>query len=328
MHRETKTITGQALANLRRAIYTEMGLKSPKDSSSSYFEQKVIEACEDLGFGDSRKCDEWMMSGKLDRKSIEVLASHLTVGETYFFRDRKALEVLRRSVLASLIQMRRNSSRTLRLWSAGCSTGEEPYTLAMMLMGMLPDWQKWHITILATDININFLAKAARGCYGEWSFRETPSAIRERFFRKTSDGKYEIHSRVRDMVNFSYLNLATDAYPSVLNNTNAMDLILCRNVLMYFEKDRAREVINKFHRSLLDGGYLLVSPVESSNRHFPQFKPVLFDGVTIYRLEMKSTVQTASPAKPPIAAKVNRSIPGTIEKVTKNSLDKSRHLSV
>ncbi len=282
MTRDNANGRARAFAVLKRAISAETGLRFPDESQSS-FEQKISEACADFGFRESAECLRWLTARSLSKKDIEILASHLTVGETYFFRDPKSLEVMQRRILPALIERRRNVSKSLRFWSAGCCTGEEPYTLAMLVMTMMPDWESWNITILATDINTRFLSKAAQGRYSEWSFRETPEVMRRRFFKKIDAATYEIDPRVRNLVSFSYLNLAEDLYPSVLNNTHAMDLILCRNVLMYFEKPRAGQVIEKLHRSLVDGGYLMVSAVEASNRSFEQFQPVVFDGLTVYR---------------------------------------------
>ncbi len=205
------------------------------------------------------------------RSQIEILASHLTVGETYFFRDKRLFKTLEESILSELIQLRRNSGRYLRIWSAGCSSGEEPYSIAILLSKMIPDIGDWGITILATDINTRFLQKAADGVYGNWSFRDIEPGIKEGFFNQKEDGRFEVLSRIREMVTFSYLNLVEDAYPSLVNNTNALDIIFCRNVLMYFVPELAGKVVRNLHRSLVDGGFLIVSPTESSIPIFSQF---------------------------------------------------------
>jgi chemotaxis protein methyltransferase CheR len=219
----------------------------------------------------------------LTHTQIEVLASHLTVGETYFFREKKSLEALEDHILPELLRARRGAERRLRIWSAGCCTGEEPYSVAMLLDRLIPDAKAWNVTILATDINPRFLRKAAEGVYGEWSFRDTPGWIRERFFKALRGGRFELDPHVRRRVTFSHLNLADDVYPSLLNNTNAMDVILCRNVLMYFTAERARQVAANFHRSLVDGGWLIVSPTETANAQFSPFSAVQFPGAVLYR---------------------------------------------
>src|SRR5258708_136443 len=138
---------------------------------------------------------------------------------------------------------------------------------------MLSDLKDWNVSILATDINPLFLRKAREGVYREWSFRDTDPSIRSRYFTRPSEGCFEVLPEIKAMVTFAYLNLARDHYPSLLNGTNAFDFILCRNVLMYFTPERAREVAGGLHRSLLDGGWLIVSPSETSHILFADFTP-------------------------------------------------------
>ena len=153
----------------------------------------------------------------------------------------------------------------------------------MLLDRLLPSREQWNTTILATDINPQFLRKAEEGVYGEWSFRDAPGWIKERYFEKGRQGRYAIHPRIKSMVTFSYLNLADDAYPSLSNNTNAMDLIFCRNVLMYFTAELAEKVAGNLQRSLVDGGWLAVSPAETLSRSFSGFSPVHFHDAMFYR---------------------------------------------
>ena len=114
-----------------------------------------------------------------------------------------------------------------------------------------------------------FLEKAAEGLYSEWSFRDTPDWIKERYFKRKKNGLFEISPHIRKRVTFSYLNLAEDVYPSLTNGRNAMDVIFCRNVLMYFSPEGVRRIGQNFHRSLVNGGWLIVSPVEMSNDFIP-----------------------------------------------------------
>ena len=239
----------------------------------------------EFGFRDMESCVRWLLSAPLTRNQIEILASHLTVGETYFFRDKKCFQILEEHILPELIQSQRGKERSLRIWSAGCSTGEEAYSIAILLSRMVTDMKYWNITILATDINPRFLGKAAEGVYTEWSFRDVPPRIRERYFTKRRDGCFEILTDIKKVVTFSYHNLVEDAYPSLLNNTNAMDIIFCRNVLMYFSAERAEEVIRNLRHCLVDGGWLIVSPVEASHLLLSQFRAVSFEGATFYKKE-------------------------------------------
>jgi len=247
-------------------------------------------AAGEFGMPDAEACMQWLLSTPLDRQRIETLACHLTVGETYFFRDPKTLDALQMHILPALIQSRRQHGQTLRIWSAGCSTGEEAYSLAILVQRMIPDFKQWRITILGTDINPRALTKAESGSYGEWSFRNAPDWLKNGYFRATHHGRYEIIASVREMVTFSYLNLSENTYPSLMNNTNAMDIIFCRNVLMYFEPALATQVLQRHSLSLADGGWLVTSPTEASQAMPGTMEIVNFPGAILYH---KNTPGTA-----------------------------------
>ena len=166
---------------------------------------------------------------------------------------------------------------------------DRPYSIAMLLDRLVPKTGAWRTTLLATDINPAFLRKAAEGEYSEWSFRTTPGWIRERYFQPQREGRFKLDKRICKQVTFSYLNLADDSYPSLTNNTNAMDVIFCRNVLMYFSAERARTVIDNFYRALVDGGWLIVSPAETSSALFSRFTTVEFDGAILYRKDASAS---------------------------------------
>jgi chemotaxis protein methyltransferase CheR len=214
------------------------------------------------------------------------IASRLTVGETYFFRDRACFDALEQHVLPALVAARRSEGLLrLRLWSAGCATGEEPYSLAILLDRLLPDRSRWGLTLLATDINRDALDVAERGRYREWSFRETPPWIRDRYFRAGRGETWELDARIRGMVTLAPLNLADDGYPSIITNTGAMDLILCRNVLMYFGPAAQREAVGRLQRALVTGGWLVLSPVEASPELLRPLLPVHFPASVFHRKE-------------------------------------------
>ena len=270
------------LSRLADFLDAQMGLHFPKERWRD-LERGVAAAARESGYAEAQPFVHWLLSAPLTRTQIEHLASYLTVGETYFFREKRSLDILEQQILPELLQARAQAERQLRVWSAGCCSGEEPYSIAMLLDQLIPEIETWNLTILATDINPKFLRKAARGVYGAWSFRDTPAWLRERYFTKRQDGRFEIQPRIRRMVSFSYLNLAEDAYPSLMNGTNAMDVVLCRNVLMYFAQERARKVVDKLHRSLVDGGWLITSPAETSTMQFSAFTTVEFPGAFLYR---------------------------------------------
>lgn len=290
------TLSSPLLSQLSEFVATQTGLHFPQERWGD-LERGIAAAAPDFNFSDRESCARWLLSAPLTRHMNEVLASHLSVGETYFFREKQNLEILGEHILPLLLQSRRQHGRRLRVWSAGCSTGEEAYTIAILLDRLIPDLKDWNITILATDFNPIFLRKAAQGVYGEWSFRDAPVWLRECYFNKSSNGRFEILPRIRKMVTFSYLNFAEDLYPSLSNNTGAMDVIFCRNVLMYFTAQRAKQVAGNFYRALVDGGWLIVSPVEASNTLLSSFTPIGFPGAVLYRkmVNAESAMQNLKP---------------------------------
>src|SRR5262245_56174698 len=235
-------------------------------------------AITELGFSDVSKGAEWLLSASLTTTEFDVLASHLTIGETYFFREPGTFEVLAEEILPALINERRGGSRSLRIWSAACCTGEEPYSIAILLKELIDDLSDWNVTILATDLNSRFLKKAIAASYRDWSFRETPTGTRNRYFKEGVAGDYVLIPEVRELVTFAQFNLVEDALPSLVTGTNAVDLILCRNVLMYFSPAQTRKVISNLYRALVNGGWLIVSPSETSQALFRRFLTVNFPG--------------------------------------------------
>ncbi len=226
---------------------------------------------------------------KLSRQSTtdplwQQLIRVATIGETYFFRDRSQIDVLWHSILPQLIQERqRTGYQTLRIWSAGCSTGEEPYSLAMMLRDLIPDYKAWDIRILATDLNNSHLERAQRGLYRTWSFRsETPPVCQTQWFVE-AEGGYRIDPSIRNMVTFAPLNLADAAYVVGSVPLLQMDLILCRNVLIYFDKNTVSAIIKRFHGVLGEAGWLVLGHSESSHMTTQAFNTHNFDGAVLYQ---------------------------------------------
>jgi chemotaxis protein methyltransferase CheR len=269
-------------SKLGELIARKTGLHFPFERRAD-LRRGMEEAARELGFEDIPACIGGLLSASPTPAQIEVLANHLTVGETYFFRERKTFDVLSTEILPGLILSRRGRNQRLRIWSAACCTGEEPYSLAILLHERVPDLRDWHVTILATDINARFLRKAAAGVYGEWSFRDSPSWLKARYFIRMSNGRYAIRPEIRKLVTFSHLNLVEDVYPSLTTDTNAMDMIFCRNALIYFTPHHARKVIRGLRHALIEGGWLAVSPSETSHTLFHDFVSVNFPGVILYR---------------------------------------------
>ncbi len=201
-----------------------------------------------------------LRSGLEGDQEFSYVIDELTTNETYFFRERRQLEALVCEILPSMLDQRRaeGSSRPVNIWSAGCSSGEEPYSIVMMSMerGMIPGTD---LHVYASDISGNMLRKSRAGIYREASFRETEAHMRERYFSE-KDGLFSTRDDIKQHVDLTQLNLLDRSKIALLG---AMDVILCRNVIIYFDLDTKKEVIQTFHDKLRPGGYLLLGHSES-----------------------------------------------------------------
>ena len=290
----TSMLSPLLLSEFSHFITDEIGLYFPKQKWPD-LERGIQAASQAFQFEDVESCMHWLMSSSLSQKQTEILASFLTVGETYFLRDIKTFRILEENILPPLIHKRNaENQKHLRIWSAGCASGEEPYSIAIILRKLLPDIKNWNITLLATDINTEFLKKLSKGIYSEWSFRDVPDEIKAHYFKKTAKEGYEILPIFKNLVEPFYHNIVRDPCPSLMNNTNAMDIIFCRNVLMYFSPILIHKVVNKFFDCLVNDGCLIVSPSEIAHPYFTNFKLEMINGVTIFRkkdLEITKTVE-------------------------------------
>jgi chemotaxis protein methyltransferase CheR len=282
------TLSDALLDRLSVLLAERMGLHFVRERRLD-LERGLRHAAPDLGCTDALACAGHLLSGAITQAQIEILARHLTIGETYFLRDRPSFESLEQHIVPQLISARSAGEKRLRIWSAGCSTGEEAYSIAIALCRSIPDLSAWNISILATDINPHALQRAANGVYTEWSFRDAPPGFKEKFFRQLAPGQFEIAPRIRSLVTFAYLNLVDDAYPALESKTNAMDVIFCRNVLMYFEPAHSLALLQRLRLCLIEGGWLFVSPVETPKVKLPNLVEVRFGDAIAYRNESTRT---------------------------------------
>jgi chemotaxis protein methyltransferase CheR len=196
----------------------------------------------------------------VSRHEWEELILPLTIGETYFFRDSGQFSLLRHHILPELIK-RNHGTRSLRIWSAGCSTGEEPYSLAILVHELLPSRDDWDVGILGTDVNKDAIATARRGIYRQHSLRTLDHGLRQRYFHQ-HQSDWELDGRFRSMVSFRQLNLLKDFFLDSTVNLSDIDLIVCRNVFIYFDRTAVTRVITKFTQTLQVGGYLVTGHAE------------------------------------------------------------------
>lgn len=191
-------------------------------------------------------------------EELSAIMDVLTINETYFFREESQLKALSEEIFKEL-KTTNKDSRKIRIWSAGCSSGEEPYTIAMLVLEQGSLFEGWDIEILGSDINQRVLQLARKGLYRKNSFRNIDDYYIKKYF-KDDDGVCKINDEVKRLVSFSYLNLLD---PFKVKFVGTMDIILCRNVLIYFHQDARKKVIENFFGRLTDGGYLLLGHAES-----------------------------------------------------------------
>lgn len=254
----------ELLERLREVVEAAFGLQYNQDRLGD-LERGILAAAKSLEAGSPREFAQSLANGTIPPRVMDALAHALTIGETYFFRDEALFEILTEKFLPDLIRKRREAGLPiLRIWSAGCCTGEEPYSLAMVLSGLLPDIDQWNISILGTDLNPAFLDRARQGVFGEWSMRVLPPALRGIYFLPAGNKRYRIKPEIQKRVKFSRLNLAREIQPDSMAHLQSMDLILCRNVLMYMSADRAEKILAMFGTCLSDAGLIALAPVETT----------------------------------------------------------------
>lgn len=207
----------------------------------------------------------------------QTLINALTIGETYFLRDRSHFHLLRTHIFPEIIRKRRDQgSRHINVWSVGCATGEEPYSLAITLYELLPDIEDWTIRLIGTDLNPHALHIARRGIYRKWAFRHTDLDFQGVYFDPTPRG-LQIKSHIRQLVTFRHANLL-DGPP-----LPQLDLILCRNVLLYFSTGRTLQAETMFYNALVPGGWLFLGQAEVLHHQREQWVTHIFPGSPVYQ---------------------------------------------
>jgi chemotaxis protein methyltransferase CheR len=252
---------------------------------------------------------------RLDFRSApwQTMITAATVPETRFLRQRGWFRQIELAALGPLIKQRRQQgNRRLRLWSAGCASGEEPYTLAMLLRDLIPDAADWRIEILATDINTGALRDAARGIYGARQLRELDPVEIARHFEASGTNRYAVRSELRSMIRFEPFNLADDfTHPTI---GGPFDLVLCRNVLIYLTPDTQRRVAAGLCASLSRDGWLAVAPAEAMVDWFHPLAPVNLPEAILFSKQGGVEKQKTPPSFDPLPA-IGRAAPAPVPAV-------------
>lgn len=228
-----------------------------EEASMLAFERRLGERAIDLGLSSFHEYYRYLRFGLDGERELDAALGVITTAETYLFRQDYQLRSFQNDCLPELAQRNRRSRR-LSIWSAGCSTGEEVYTLAILIIetGLFRDW---NVRVAGSDLSGERVARARRGLYRENSFRTTSDEMRARYFEREGD-QYRVNDAVKSICHFGQLNLASE---SAVFAVGKVDVVFCRNVLIYFSESKKAQVIQQFYDRLVPGGYLFLGHSES-----------------------------------------------------------------
>jgi chemotaxis protein methyltransferase CheR len=250
---------------LREQIYKRSGMWF-SDTSKYLLQKRLSPRARELNFDSFQKYFYFLQYDPRADAEFDQIFDLVTTNETYFFREPAQLTAFVEEIIPDLLA--RKSIKKIRIWSAGCSSGEEPYSLAMLLQEA-----GWYdhaaFEIFASDINQSVLQKARKGQYRENAFRATTPPMREKYFTRESESVWRVKDEIRNRVSFGRLNLYDEARVSLLGH---LDVVFCRNVIIYFDDASKKVVVNNFYHRLIEGGYLLLGHSESLISLSTQFK--------------------------------------------------------
>lgn len=248
-------------------------------------ERRLKKRMEDLGCNSIRDYYRLLRS---DSRGNEVsnLINIITTNETYFFRNIPQLKLLSEELLPQIISAKKmKNTYSLKLWSAACSTGEEPYTLSINALENLDDPHKWDLQILASDINRSVLRAARQGVYHKRAVKDVHEYYLDKYFLNDpagGNGRYEIKRKVKQYVKFFYMNLIDE---EKMNTVRGVDIIFCRNVLIYFDDRSRKKAVQLLYNCLNKGGYIFLGHSESLSRFSTAFRIRKFKNGIIYQKE-------------------------------------------
>jgi len=290
---EAPALTDAELKLLQALIYQECGMHFD-ERRTSFLQDRLLRRLKECGL-DSFYGYYRLLISQQGKQELAQLLENLTVNETSFFRNKAQLDLFQSDVLEDLLQRKQERrDYSLRIWSAGCSTGQEPYTLAMLVADGLAYYylrnplpcpsvlpkplvpQPWRLEILASDISYSVLRTAQEGSYGEHQMSAVDYGFRLRYFDKVG-ARYVIKKSVKELVHFDFHNLKTEYLPQ------RNDVIFCRNVMMYFDEAEQKRLVEKFYRCLNPHGYLFVGHAESLLGLTSKFQMVHRNAGTAYQ---------------------------------------------
>jgi chemotaxis protein methyltransferase CheR len=277
--RDAPKISDQEFKELRDYIYSLTGIDIPAERKY-LLENRLGPRLKELGLKSFADYPRTLRLSAGRDAELEKLFERVTTNETSFFRDQKQLDVVRDKVFPAVMDKQAKGAKEFSIWCAGCSSGEEPYTLAIMLHEMLRmSIIGWRIRITANDLSPAMLAKAKSGLYNDHALRTTPKDIIDRYFTKEAAG-FRIHPKVQKLVSFGPINL-NDAL--AVKRVPRSQVVFCRNVIIYFDDEMKKKVISGFYDNLQPEGYLVLGHSESIHKISRAFTPLMQPGGIVYQ---------------------------------------------
>ena len=283
MELNIKRLTEEEFSKFSKLIHEESGifLKDSKITLLSNRLRKRLQALNLSEFSDYYTHLQ-KLTGEEKKREYEMLLDVVSTNETYFFRNERHFEAFASECLPELAKLKKD--KTLRIWSAACSTGEEPYTIAICVLENKQLFQGWNIEILATDIALSVLDFAHVGEYSGRRIEKVPPALLQKYFnpKKNEPGVYSVKDELRKLVKFSYLNFFKDVFP------RNIDIVFCRNVMIYFDKEHQQRLVKNFYNIINDPGYLFIGHSETLHSISEDF---------LYRKMLESPVYVPKPRR-------------------------------
>jgi Methylase of chemotaxis methyl-accepting proteins len=278
--RKNVAITDEEFKQLRDFIYAKSGIWVD-DKRKYLFENRFATRLTALRLKSFTEYLKVLTLAPQKNEELKHVFELVTTNETSFFRDTKQLDGVKANILTPLLaEMRKKNQLDLRIWCAGCSSGEEPYTLSIMLHETLgAELPKWRIGITAIDLSPAMIAKCKEGVYLDYAFKTTPEAIKAKYFTKDAQG-HKIKPELGRCIRFEVMNL-NDA--AALKRIPKSHLVFCRNVIIYFDDPMKTSVINAFYDNLLPGGHLVLGHSEALHRISHAFRPKNLSGAIAYQ---------------------------------------------
>jgi chemotaxis protein methyltransferase CheR len=263
---------------LRQTIYNKLGLHF--DDKKLYFlRSRIAKRMDALGLEDFHQYVFMVNYADPNGLEMQQLANLITTNETYMFREYEQLQAFANYCLPEVLSAKHSrDDKTLRIWSAGCSSGEEPYTIAMIVQDVFPQVSSWDCQIMATDVDENMLERVRSAQYGPRSVHEVPEEYRTKYLIEHGD-EYIVRRRTSSLVQVKHLNLHDQMAMRGMRN---FDFIFCRNVLIYFDDLSRKSVVDHFHTALNKGGYVFLGHSESAGRITPAFRLKRFENHLVY----------------------------------------------